>query len=231
MHHININTLLKTKKYIICLFVISIITYIFGIYYGFFVAPIDYLQQETVRIMYIHVPSAWISILIYIAMGMLSAITVIYNNNITDILTYSLAPIGLSFTIICLITGSIWGAPVWGTWWVWDARLTSMLILGLFYYIYINIWDNNKKSSRIASIINIIGLINIPIIKFSVYIWNTLHQKSSIFRSDGLSMDKQMFYSLLIMFLASAMITIVFAYYRIITLLATQKIKRIINNM
>ena len=160
-----------------------------GLYYSFFNSPPDYLQGETVRIMYIHVPSAWLSLMIYSSMGICSIISLIWKHTLADIISRSCAPIGASFTLVTLITGSIWGKPTWGTWWVWDARLTSELILLFIYLGHIilsNAFDDFRKGDRNASILAIVGLINLPIIKWSVDWWNTLHQPASLTKFEHL---------------------------------------------
>ena len=162
-----------------------------GLYYSFFNSPPDYLQGETVRIMYIHVPSAWLSLMIYSSMGICSIISLIWKHTLADIISRSCAPIGASFTLVTLITGSIWGKPTWGTWWVWDARLTSELILLFIYLGHIilsNAFDDFRKGDRNASILAIVGLINLPIIKWSVDWWNTLHQPASLTKFGAPSM-------------------------------------------
>ena len=173
-----------------------------GLYYSFFNSPPDYLQGETVRIMYIHVPSAWLSLMIYSSMGICSIISLIWKHTLADIISRSRAPIGASFTLVTLITGSIWGKPTWGTWWVWDARLTSELILLFIYLGHIilsNAFDDFRKGDRNASILAIVGLINLPIIKWSVDWWNTLHQPASLTKFGAPSIDSVMLFPLIFM--------------------------------
>jgi len=170
----------KLTKYIFFLFIIVLSI---GLIEALFLSPEDYIQSHSVRIMYVHVPSAWTSLGIFSLMALLSAISFVYKNKNFSVISKSLAPAGFVFNIVALVTGSIWGKPTWGTWWVWDARITSMLILLLFYAMYILAWriiDNQEKAIKITSIIAILGAINIPIIKFSVDWWSTLHQNSSI---------------------------------------------------
>ena len=198
------NLLMKNIFYTLLLFsLITVSAYIFGLYQAIIASPSDYLQGDAVRIMYIHVPAAWMALGIYISMAVSNFISIIYKSRFAEILAYAAAPIGACFTLICLITGSIWGKPIWGTWWAWDARLTSMLVLFFLYIGYIMLWEHDFKSSRAAAILNIIGAINIPIIKFSVNFWNTLHQPASIIRKGGISIDNTMLIPLLTMFLAS----------------------------
>lgn len=180
----------------------SAIFFIIGIVFAFFLSPPDYLQGETVRIMYIHVPSAWLSLQIYVIMAICSFISLVYKHTLADIISRSCAPIGASFTVITLITGSIWGKPTWGTWWVWDARLTSELIL-LFIYIahsiISNAYDDISKGDKNAAILTLVGIVNLPIIKWSVDWWNTLHQPASISKFSSPSIDSIMLTPLLLM--------------------------------
>ncbi len=170
----------KITKYILFLFIIVLSI---GLVEALFLSPEDYIQSHSVRIMYVHVPSAWIALGIFSLIALLSVISFIFKNKNFSIIAKSLAPSGFVFNIIALITGSIWGKPTWGTWWAWDARITSMLILLLFYAMYILAWrifNEREKVTKITSIIAILGAINVPIIKFSVDWWSTLHQNSSI---------------------------------------------------
>ena len=170
----------RITKYILFLFIIVLSI---GLVEALFLSPEDYIQSHSVRIMYVHVPSAWIALGIFSLIALLSVISFIFKNKNFSIIAKSLAPSGFVFNIIALITGSIWGKPTWGTWWAWDARITSMLILLLFYAMYILAWrifNEREKVIKITSIIAILGVINVPIIKFSVDWWSTLHQNSSI---------------------------------------------------
>ena len=180
-----------------------VILFGYGLYLSFFYSPEDYQQGQTVRIMYIHVPTAWISIQTYILMAVASAASIIWRHPLADIAAKSAAPIGLAFTALALITGSLWGKPMWGAWWVWDARLTSVLIQLFLYIGYISIWqaiEDQSKASRAAAILALVGIINVPIIKFSVNWWNTLHQPASIMRMGGPSIDGSMLAPLFYMF-------------------------------
>jgi len=162
-------------------FIIPII--IIGIIFALFVSPKDYIQGDSARIMYVHVPSAWISLLCFASISLLSIINFIFKIKSFGLIYKSLAPIGLTFNFLAIVTGSLWGQPTWGTWWAWDARLTSMLILMFFYIIFIFSYKFIKdpvKSSKICTTVSILGLINIVIIKYSVKWWSTLHQPSSI---------------------------------------------------
>ncbi len=170
----------KLPKYILLLFVLVISV---GLTEALILSPQDYKQGHAVRIMYVHVPAAWISLGIFSSITILSLIGYIFKIKNFFLISKSLAPSGLVFNIIALATGSIWGKPTWGTWWAWDARITSMLILALFYIMYLIAWriyDDNDKAIKITSIITLLGIINIPIIKYSVDWWNTLHQPASI---------------------------------------------------
>ena len=170
----------KAPKYV---FFIFIIVLSIGLVEALFLSPEDYIQSHSVRIMYVHVPSAWISLGIFSLIALLSVGSFIFKNKNFSLIAKSLAPSGFVFNVIALVTGSIWGKPTWGTWWAWDARITSMLILVLFYSMYILAWriyDKKEQVIKITSIIAIVGVINVPIIKFSVDWWSTLHQNSSV---------------------------------------------------
>ena len=170
----------KITKYVLFLFIIVLSI---GLVEALFLSPEDYIQSHSVRIMYVHVPSAWTSLGIFSLIASLSVISFIFKNKNFSIIAKSLAPSGFVFNIVALVTGSIWGKPTWGTWWAWDARITSMLILLLFYAMYILAWrifDEKEKVIKITSIIAILGAINVPLIKFSVDWWSTLHQVSSV---------------------------------------------------
>ena len=170
----------RLQKFVFALFIIVLLI---GLFEALILSPEDYKQSDSVRIMYVHVPSAWISLGIFSLISILSFGILIFKNKNFSLIAKSLAPSGLLFNIIALVTGSIWGRPTWGTWWAWDARITSMLLLAIFYLMYILSWrvtDNNEKAIKVSSIIAIIGLINVPIIKFSVDWWSTLHQPASV---------------------------------------------------
>ena len=166
-------------------------------------SPPDYLQGDSVRIMYVHVPSAWIGLASFTCIALLSIANFIFKTKNLIIITKSIAPIGLMFTCLAIITGSLWGQPTWGTWWAWDARLTSMVLLALFYIGYIvshKFILKEERANKISSIIAIIGLINIPIIKFSVDWWNTLHKPASIKLTGTSTIHSSMLMPLLLMF-------------------------------
>ena len=173
-----------------------------GLAWGLLVAPADYQQGETVRIMYVHVPAAWLALLVYTLMALASAVALIFRHPLADLAAKAAAPIGAVFCFLALATGSLWGKPMWGTWWEWDARLTSMFVLFLLYLGYIGVWraiEDPHRAAPIARIVAIAGLINIPIVKFSVEWWKTLHQPASVFRLDGPAIDPQLLGPLLVM--------------------------------
>ncbi len=174
------NLVRKSQKIVLGLFLIVLML---GLFEALIISPEDYLQGDSVRIMYVHVPSAWISLGIFSLMATLSILVIVFKNKIFFLIAKSLAPSGFVFSLIALVTGSIWGKPTWGTWWAWDARITSMLILCIFYLMYLLAWrifENKDYVTKITSFIAILGFINIPIIKFSVDWWSTLHQPSSV---------------------------------------------------
>ena len=182
-----------------------------GLIEALIISPEDYLQGDSVRIMYVHVPSAWISLGIFSSMAFLSILVFIFKNKNLVIITKSLAPSGFVFTLIALVTGSIWGKPTWGTWWAWDARITTMLILCLFYLMYLLAWrifENKDSVVKITSLITIIGAFNIPIIKFSVDWWSTLHQPSSIKILSDSKIHESMLVPLIIMTAAFALFSL-----------------------
>ena len=176
-----------------------------GLYQGLLVAPPDYQQGESYRIMFIHVPAAWMSMFVYVVMAGAGAIGLIWHMKLAEIVAISSAPIGASFTFLALVTGSIWGKPMWGTWWVWDARLTSELIL-LFLYLGVialyNAVDDKRTAARATSILALVGVVNIPIIHYSVEWWNTLHQGPTVTKFDTPSIDMRMLIPLLLMAVA-----------------------------
>jgi heme exporter protein C len=173
-----------------------------GLFAAFFLVPPDYQQGETVRIMYIHVPAAWLGMFAYIVMTSASLGVLVWRHPLADAAQKTAAPLGAVFTFVCLITGSLWGKPMWGTYWVWDARLTSYLVLFLLYLGIIAIrqtMDDTPRGARVAAIMTLVGLIDIPIIKFSVDWWNTLHQPASVFRAGGSTISGSMLWPLLVM--------------------------------
>ncbi|MBT4168855.1 MAG: heme ABC transporter permease [Rhodospirillaceae bacterium] len=176
-----------------------------GLYLALVVVPADYQQGDTVRIMFVHVPSAWMAMFCYSFLAVASAVGLIWKHPLADLAAKASAPIGAGFTFLALVTGSLWGKPMWGTWWVWDARLTSMLVLLFLYLGYIalvNAFDDPTRGTRASSILVLVGFINVPIIKFSVDWWNTLHQPASVIKMGGPSIDASMLWPLLLMAVA-----------------------------
>ena len=185
------------------LIIFLIVIVIIGLIYSLFISPPDYIQGDSVRIMYVHVPSSFIALACFGLIGFASICNLIFKIKFMSLIGKSLAPIGFVFSLISIVTGSFWGKPTWGTWWVWDARLTSMVILLLFYVAYILTWklvDNFEKANKISSFIGIAGLLNLPVIKYSVDWWNTLHQPSSITFTSAPSIHYTMLIPLMIMF-------------------------------
>ena len=201
-----------TTKILKTLFFIFIIILIIGLTESLWISPEDYKQSHSVRIMYVHVPAAWISLGIFTFIGILSLFNFIFKNKNFSLIAKSLSTSGFVFCIIALVTGSIWGYPTWGTWWVWDARITSMLLLAIFYLMYILSWkvfEKNINQEKISSIIAIIGMINVPIIKFSVDWWNTLHQNATVKIFSKSSIHPSMMLPLLIMTVAFALFSLI----------------------
>jgi len=198
----------KAPKYVLFLFVVVLSV---GLVEALILSPEDYKQSDAVRIMYVHVPAAWISLGIFSSITVLSISGFIFKNKNFFLISKSLAPSGFVFNIIALVTGSIWGKPTWGTWWAWDARITSMLILALFYALYLISWriyENEEKVFKISTFITILGIINVPIIKYSVDWWNTLHQPASINILSKSTIHSSMLYPLLIMTAAFALFSL-----------------------
>ena len=189
-----------------------------GLFFALFASPPDYQQGESVRIMYVHVPAAWMAMFCYTSMAIASAIGLIWRHPVAEMTAKATAPIGACFTFLALVTGSLWGKPMWGTWWVWDARLTSVLVLFFLYLGYMaleNAFDDPARGTRAAGILALVGFVNVPIIKFSVDWWNTLHQPSSILRLGGPAIDQRMLWPLLLMALAFWMYSIAMSLYRV----------------
>jgi heme exporter protein C len=190
-----------------------------GIPWALVVSPPDYQQGETIRIMHVHVPAAWLSMAAYAGLGASSFVYFVWRHNLADLAARSLAPIGAVFAALCLLTGSLWGRPMWGAWWVWDARLTSMLVLFLLFCGYIALRvaiEDERLAARSGAVLAMAGLINLPIIKFSVDWWNTLHQPASVLRFDGPTIHASQLWPLLVMALAFTflMITLVLSLMR-----------------
>jgi heme exporter protein C len=180
----------------------SVLTLAAGFYLALLVAPPDYQQGESVRIMFVHVPAAWLALLVYLVVAAASAIALVWRHPLAEIAAQAAAPVGAAFTLVCLATGSLWGRPMWGAWWVWDARLTSVLVLFFLYLGYIalvNAFDDPARGARAGSLLALVGVVNLPIIKFSVDWWNTLHQPASVIRMGGPTIDISMLLPLLVM--------------------------------
>ena len=194
-----------TEKIQPCIFLLAIITLVSGLYFSLFDSPKDYQQGDAVRIMYVHVPSAWLASFLYFILAISCVFYLVWKHPLADLVSSSIAPIGALFSALTLVTGSLWGKPMWGTWWVWDARLTSMLVLFFFYLGYIllsNAFERKIDGSKTASVLAIVGLINLPIVKFSVDWWHTLHQPASIIKIGGPSIDDKMLLPLILMIFA-----------------------------
>ena len=190
---------------------LSALAFAVGLYMSFFTAPPDYQQGETVRIMFIHVPSAWIAMACYTLIAISALGTLVWRHPLSDVSAKAAAPIGAAFTLLALITGSIWGKPTWGAWWVWDARLTSVLVLFFLYLGLMALWqaiDEPSRAGRAAAILALVGFVNVPIIKFSVQWWNTLHQPASVLRMDGPTIASSILIPLLVMALAFTLLFI-----------------------
>ena len=206
----------------------TVVLMIVGLYLSLFASPADYQQGDTVRIMYIHVPSAWMSLFVYTNMAIAAAVGLVWKHPLADLFTKAAAPIGAGFTALCLITGSLWGEPMWGTWWVWDARLTSVLILFFLYLGYmalVNAFDDPTRGAKAGAILVLVGVVNVPIIKFSVDWWNTLHQPASVVRMGGPSIDPSMLWPLLMMGLAFTAYFVTVVLLRVRSEIAARKIQ------
>jgi heme exporter protein C len=199
-----------------------------GLYLALFVSPPDYQQGEAVRIMYIHVPAAWMALNVYLFVAVASAVALVWRHPLAEIAARSAAPIGAAFTFVCLTTGSLWGRPMWGTWWVWDARLTSVLVLFFLYLGYIalvNGFDDPARGGRAGSILALVGVVNLPIIKFSVDWWNTLHQPASVLRFGKPTIALSMLAPLLVMALGFTLLFAALLLLRMRTELNERKIR------
>jgi heme exporter protein C len=199
-----------------------------GLILALFVAPPDYQQGEAVRIMYVHVPAAYMASLIYVVVAAGSAVALIWRHPLADIAAQEAAPLGAGFTLICLVSGSLWGEPMWGTWWVWDARLTSVLVLFFLYLGYIALvhaFDDPTRGARAGAILALVGVVNLPIIKFSVDWWNTLHQPDSIFRLGGPTIAAAMLWPLGVMALGFTLFFVTLLLVRMRSRLLAAKIR------
>ncbi len=208
------------------LFIISIILLILGLLFSFYLSPDDYQQGSTVRIMYVHVPSAWLALLTYLIMTLYSIVGLAFKIPFGFIVNTAVAPVGAIFTLICIISGSLWGKPMWGTWWVWDARLTSVAILCIVYLIiiFMNLsFENRFVREKVVAIFVLVGSVNLPIVKFSVDWWNTLHQPATISKLSKPNIDPSMMMPLIIMTFAFMMIGMTIAILRIKTEIISRK--------
>lgn len=215
-----------SKNLIPALFIITILSTSFGLYLALIASPADYQQGETVRIMYIHVPASWMALGIYVFMSICSFSNLVWGTKLSYLLAISSSRIGASFALISLITGSLWGKPIWGTWWVWDARLTSMLILFLLYLSYIIITDsedNIMRAQKPAAVIALIGAINIPVVKLSVNIWYSLHQPASVLRFGGPTIHISMLKPLMVMFFSFMLYFLLMLIMQVLTLVTQIK--------
>jgi heme exporter protein C len=187
----------------------SLVVLAVGLVWSLILAPPDYQQGESVRIMFIHVPAAWMALSVYLFVAVASAVALVWRHPLAEIAAQAAAPIGAAFTFVCLVTGSLWGRPMWGTWWVWDARLTSVLVLFFLYLGYIalvNAFDDASRGGRAGSLLALVGIVNLPIIKFSVDWWNTLHQPASVMRLGGPTIDASLLMPLFVMALGFALL-------------------------
>ena len=207
---------------------LTLILLVAGLYFGLFGSPDDYQQGATVRIMYLHVPSAWMALFCYSALAVACGVSLVWKHPLANIAAKATAPIGACFTFLALITGSLWGKPMWGTWWVWDARLTSVLILLFLYLGYIalnNAFDDPERGSNASAILALVGVVNVPIIKFSVDWWNTLHQPASVLKMGGPAIHSSMLVPLILMALAFKSYYIWVLLFRMRGEISTQKIQ------
>jgi len=201
-----------TNKTINNLIILLIVVVAVGLAYSLFISPPDYIQGDSVRIMYVHVPSSFIALGCFGFIGVASICNLIFKIKLMHLLAKSIAPIGCTFSIISIVTGSLWGKPTWGIWWVWDARLTSMIVLLLFYILYILSWrfiSNFEKANKVSSAIGIIGSFNLPVIKYSVDWWTTLHQPSSITLTSAPTIHHTMLVPLIIMLFGLAIFSFI----------------------
>ena len=201
-----------TNKTINALVILLIVVVAVGLAYSLFISPPDYIQGDSVRIMYVHVPSSFIALGCFGFIGIASICNLIFKIKLMPLLAKSIAPIGCTFSIISIVTGSLWGKPTWGIWWVWDARLTSMIVLLLFYIFYILSWriiSNFEKANKVSSVIGIIGSFNLPVIKYSVDWWSTLHQPSSITLTSAPTIHHTMLVPLIIMFFSLVIFSLI----------------------
>ena len=208
---------------------VTVISFACGLYWGLVTSPADYQQGDTVRIMYIHVPVAWLASSSYFILALCGLFYLVWRHPLADIGARAVAPVGALFAALTLITGALWGKPTWGTYWVWDARLTSMLVLFFFFVAYMALaggFETRARGAKPAAILALVGAVNLPIVKFSVDWWNTLHQPASILRSGGVSIDASMLWPLMAMFIAFQCFFIVIVLMRMLRFLAEMRAMR-----
>ncbi|WPY00930.1 Putative heme ABC transporter permease [Candidatus Trichorickettsia mobilis] len=213
---------------LLCMLILSLT---FGLYQALIVSPADYQQGEMVKMMYIHVPAAWMSLTIYSFIAVCSLINLVWNTKLSYLLAIAAAVPGAAFALITLVTGSLWGKPIWGAWWVWDARLTSMLILLILYLSYlavVNSGDNISRAEKPAAVIALIGFINVPIVKFSVDIWYSLHQPASVLRLGSPTIHSSMLLPLMLMFISFICYFLLILFIRTQILLNQLKLNRML---
>lgn len=209
---------------------ITVALFAIGLYGALVTAPADYQQGETVRIMYVHVPAAWMALFVYTVMALASATAIVLRHPLADAAAKVAAPIGAVFCFLALVTGSLWGRPIWNTWWVWDARLTSMFVLFLLYVGYMAVWqaiDEPHRAAMVARVVALVGFVNVPIVKFSVDWWNSLHQPASVFRLDGPSIAPSMLWPLLVMGLAYAFLFLALQFVAMRSEIAARKLRQL----
>lgn len=210
------------------LIILTALLFAFGLYFAFFNSPADYQMGDTVRIMYVHVPSAWLSQFVYGAMAVSALGTLVWRHPMADVSMKAAAPLGAAFTAMALFTGSMWGRPTWGTFWEWDGRMTSTLVLLFIYLGIIALWrafDDQLRAARVIAVFTLVGAVNVPIIKFSVDWWSTLHQPASVFRADGPTMPPSLLIPLFIMFFA---FTFLFITLQVVTMRTEVRRRRVI---
>ena len=208
----------------------TILVLLVGQYGAWFVAPPDYQQGETIRIKYVHVPAAWLALFAWTSMSISALGTLVFRHPLADVAQKAAAPIGAAFCAVCLVTGSLWGRPMWGAYWVWDARLTSMLVLLLMYFGVMALWraiEDQGLAARAVSIVTLVGAINLPIIKFSVDWWSTLHQPASVLRLDGPTIHSSMLWPLLVMGLGAGLLFATLMLVRMRTELMERRLRRL----
>jgi len=201
-----------------------------GFYFALLASPADYQQGESVRIMYVHVPAAWLGMFAYSSMALCSAVALIWKHPLADLVARAASPMGAAFTFLCLVTGSLWGKPMWGTWWAWDARLTSMLLLLFLYFGHmalLNAFDDPTRGAKAAAILALAGFVNIPVIKFSVDWWNTLHQPASVSKIGMPAIDPAMLLPLLLMALGFTTFFVTLLFIRVRTEIAAAKVRNL----